>query len=93
MEKENIFTIILMLILICAIPILLLNFIKAKNEFSETHSYTTAICNETNYCQDNLVKCNEDQVISISPITGAAVQFSENWQDLRDEETRNSFCE
>lgn len=84
-----------MLILACAIPILTSKFVNADiadNKSEETHSYTTAICNETNYCQDNIIKCNKNQVISISPITGAAVQFSVNWKDPRDEEIRNGFC-
>lgn len=96
MEKGIIHIIILMLILACAIPILTFNLVNADvtdNKLEETYSYTKAICNETNFCQDYHVRCNGNDMVGISPITGAAVQFSHGWQDPRDEELKNGFCE
>jgi len=55
------------------------------------YSFTKAICDENNYCQDYEIVCENGELISISP-TGRAVQFSENWQDPRDKETINSLC-
>lgn len=57
-----------------------------------THSHTKAFCTNTNFCQDYEIYCKNSEVISMSPITGAAVQFSKNWQDPRSEEIRNKFC-
>lgn len=95
MQKEVVSITILLVIMAIAISVLAINFIQANTtediEF-ETHSYAKAICDQTNYCQDYIVRCNKDQVLSINPITGAAVQFPHDWQDPRDEETRNGFC-
>ena len=57
-----------------------------------TSSHTKAICNSENYCQDYEIFCKNQEIISISPITGAAIQFSENWEDPRDEEIIDKFC-
>ena len=92
MKKEIIPRIILLLILTSAISILSFNLTE-EDAVIETNSYTKAICDETNYCQDYIVSCNRDRVLSMNPITGAAVQFSEGWQDPRDEETINGFCD
>ena len=86
MKKLLISAIILILILA---GIILLN---AEPELPYTHSYTKAICTESNYCQDYHIFCREEKVISMIQITGAAVQFSENWEDPRDIEIRNKFC-
>ena len=59
-----------------------------KNSF---YSFTKAICNKTNYCQDYEIECEGSKVISITP-TGNAVQFSEDWEDPRDEKTREELC-
>lgn len=56
-----------------------------------THSYTKAICNSENFCQDYEIFCENKNFINMK-FTGAAVQFPENWQDPRDEETRNEVC-
>ena len=91
MKKEIIPIMILLLILVGAISILSFNLTE-EDAVIETNSYTKAICDENNYCQDYVVSCNRNKVLSMNPITGAVVQFSEGWQDPRDEETRNGFC-
>ena len=60
-------------------------------EIYETHSFTKAVCDSTNYCEDFYVVCNYKKIIRISP-TGAAVQFPDSWQDLRDDETKKLNC-
>ncbi|MEX2017527.1 MAG: hypothetical protein WD876_03575 [Candidatus Pacearchaeota archaeon] len=57
-----------------------------------THSHTKAICNSTNYCQDHEIFCQSDKVISISPITGVAIQFSKTWKNPRYEAIKNQMC-
>ena len=91
MKKEIISIIILLLLLASAISILSFNLTE-DDAVIETNSYTKAICDENNYCQDYVVSCSKNKVLSVNPITGAAVQFSDGWQDPRDEETINGFC-
>jgi hypothetical protein len=86
MKKLLISAIILILLLA---GLMLLN---AEPELPYTHSFTKAICTEDNYCQDYEIMCKGKKTISMIPITGAAVQFSENWEDPRDEEFRNKMC-
>ena len=56
------------------------------------YTHTKAICDEKNYCQDYEIECQGKQVIRMSPITGAFFQQSSEWQDPRDEKTRNVLC-
>lgn len=49
-----------------------------------TSSQTKAICTAENFCQDYQVFCRDQEVIGMSKITGAAVQFSKTWQDPRE---------
>jgi hypothetical protein len=57
-----------------------------------THSHTKAVCDNGNYCQDYEIYCRKTNIINITPITGAAIQFSETWQDPRSVELRNKLC-
>lgn len=57
-----------------------------------THSHTKAICNSENFCQDYEIFCQNQEVIGMSPITGAAIQFPENWEDPRNDKIKNSLC-
>ena len=65
------------------------NYIKIINH---TSSFTKAICTENNFCQDYEIFCKEKEVIRMSPITGAVVQFSPSWEDPRSEEMINRMC-
>jgi len=57
------------------------------------HSFTKAICNESNYCQDYEIVCEENKTISRTPMSGAIIQHSEDWEDPRDENSKNKACE
>jgi hypothetical protein len=95
MAREVEIVIIMLLILAVAISFLSLSIVKTRLGLPpnyETHSYTKAICNSTNYCQDYIVSCNGKQVLGLSPITGAVVQFSDSWEDPRTDIEINSFC-
>jgi len=39
-------------------------------------------------CQDYEIYCKKDKLISIAPITGAVIQFNEDWQDPRTQEQK-----
>ncbi len=59
---------------------------------TDEYSFTKAICNKTNYCQDYRIVCRGEKTIEITPLTGAAVQFPEDWQDPRTPEESEKFC-
>jgi len=56
------------------------------------YSYTKAICNETNYCQDYEIICENNKTISINPVTEAVAQFDKDWRDARSQEQINKLC-
>lgn len=94
MNKSLIF---ILLAIILVISIIILTQKAQAEETKNTqktdyHSYTKAICNETNFCQDNLIECEDNNVKSINPITGAFVQFDKNWQDPRTQNQIERGC-
>ena len=92
MRKLIIFAIILILILASIITIMASTLENSGQNLSYTHSHTKAICDSENFCQDYEIFCYGKTPLKMSPITGASVQFSENWQDPRDEEIRKKVC-
>jgi hypothetical protein len=59
---------------------------------NEEYTYTKAICDKNNLCQDYTITCEGDELISKSPITGAVVQQEENWKDPRTKEQIEREC-
>lgn len=55
------------------------------------YSFTKAVCNETNYCEDYEIHCSGAQLISFTP-TGAAVQYPDEWEDKRTIEEIQKEC-
>ena len=100
MQKSNIFTAILIVILLALISLLIattqvsaLTGISINSSTnSSLHSWTKAICTEKNYCQDYIIACKDQEITSMSPITGAAVQFSDEWNDPRSLDQRMMLC-
>lgn len=96
MKKITVLLVVLILIFITSIVFLSLNLLKQEitgGIILNHYSHTKAICNETNYCQDYEIVCNGEEIISINPLTGMAIQHSSNWEDPRNESTRNILCE
>lgn len=58
----------------------------------DDYTYTKAICNSSNFCQDHLIKCDGNKLIASTPITGSAVQFSGDWEDIRTKEEIDRLC-
>lgn len=79
------------ILLILMLIILILSLSKVPAIKLKNYSYTKAFCNETNYCQDYEIKCSGEKLIKLIPITGASIQFSENWKDTR--EKKDSLCD
>lgn len=95
MKKLEISISIILIILVVSLSVAsikLISSFQAKEQVNKEYSYTTAICDETNFCQDHIIICNDKEIISVSPIQGAFIQFSKNWKDPRDEKTKE-FCE
>ncbi len=93
MKKTTVLIALLIVILISLTTLLL----TLKNPISlynppQSHSHTKAICDSTNYCQDYEISCENDKMIKIRPITGAAIQFSSAWKDPREEKIRDKIC-
>ena len=65
------------------------NSTVSSTEINRT--WTKAICNPNNYCQDYEISCSNNNFISMAP-TGAIIHFSENWKDPRDEDAINRLC-
>jgi hypothetical protein len=93
MKKPIILAVVLAIILTA---ILSLAMVSSKGNYvkiaGHTHSFTKAICDSKNLCQDYEIFCKDLEVIKMNPITGAVVQFSESWKDPRTLEQRNEFC-
>ncbi len=93
--KKILFLCILILILVLGFFLIKplftgkVSFTNPSVQDTYEYSYTRAICNETNFCQDYEIKCRKNETLSLTPITGAVVQHSMDWKDPRDEE---QFC-
>ncbi|MFH1801541.1 MAG: hypothetical protein ABH804_01770 [archaeon] len=87
--------IFLFIILIFLIGLFLFNLQKYSltgKTIQDKYSYTKAICNDSNYCEDYEIICEENSLIRMNP-TGAVIQHDENWYDPRDNETKEKLCE
>jgi hypothetical protein len=95
MGKRTIRALILFLLFILFAFFFYLNYkdskiFKTDDEFLYTHSYTKAICNGTNFCEDYYFICKESRLIEMTP-TGASIQQDKNWKDPR--EKNENLCE
>jgi len=77
----------IIIILILIVLLIILSFIYIRNNLTgraiEEFTHTKAICNTSNFCQDYEITCKGNEIVKQQPITGAAIQHSENWQDPR----------
>ena len=64
----------------------------SSSNYPHIFSYTKAICDSANFCRDYEIHCENERILQMSPITGAAVQFSPAWKDPRDEESIKNMC-
>lgn len=99
MKIKKITTIFLIIFLFILIGTLILTFSLNYNkqitgEFIRgQYTYTKAICNGTNYCQDYEIVCSGNEITSINPILGAVIQNPLDWEDPRDKNTIEEFCD
>lgn len=60
--------------------------LNSPNEYS----YTKAICNTTNYCEDYLIECEGNKIKQMT-LTGFSLQQDLDWIDPR--EKKINFCD
>lgn len=93
MKKIRIIFLTAMLLVLIGILIFLafnLSQITGKT-IKNYYTYTKAVCNETNYCEDYYITCQDNGIVSINP-TGAVIQFPNDWEDPRDKEIIEKIC-
>jgi len=87
---------IILLVITLVVLVVILSFstsglISGDSSSEYTNSWTKAICNET-HCQDYVIYCEGDEFVRQSPISGAVISISPEWEDPRDEEMRERVC-
>lgn len=74
---------IVLLILLVLVGIFILNVNITGKAVKDYYTYTKAVCDENNFCQDYTITCENKELIEMRPITGASIQHSDTWQDSR----------
>ena len=91
--KKTIILFLTTTILILSIAFFLINSQISGNAISPSeYSYTRAMCNESNYCQDYIIDCYREKMIRIKPIIGASVQHLSDWRDPRGKIEIENLC-
>ena len=80
--KKIVFT--FMIILISLAGLMFFQLSTGEKVVKDYYTYTKAVCTEKNFCQDYVITCENKEMTSMQKITGAAVQYSEDWTDKRD---------
>lgn len=88
-----------MLILAIGMVIIILIAIQIRNITTHTindvkkiSSHTRTICNESNFCQGYIIKCIGNELVDMSPVSNAAMQYPEDWEDPREEISQEDYC-
>ena len=82
----------LLALIIAFLALTLANQDASGSVVSKEYSYTKAICSEGNFCQDYVIVCDGQNMLSKTPIDGATAQYSLDWQDPRSPEVIDGFC-
>ena len=96
MEKAKISLIFLSIVVIILVVSLIFSSFNIFQNVTgmaviNSYSYTKAICDENNYCEDYEINCYGNKVASMK-FTGAAVQNPFSWKDPRDKEAIEELC-
>ncbi len=91
MKKRTIISIIILILIALAIAVFLyLNYFTPTGAaILNEYTYTTAICDDSNFCEDYEVECKGEEVVSLT-LTGSFIQQEEEWQDKRE---KKELCE
>jgi hypothetical protein len=94
MEKKTAILVVILVVLLVLTGLFFVIFRQGSvtgDVVSSEYSYTKAICNESNYCEDYEVVCYAENVKTLTP-TGYVAQFSEDWVDERDNKNLDGLC-
>lgn len=83
--------VIILLFFAIELSFILISLVSITGRITENnslYSYTKAICNEENFCEDYVISCNGKRAVLIAP-TGYNIKNPEYWKDPRPEEKRN----
>jgi hypothetical protein len=107
MKSKSLKKLLIFLVILIFLNFILLSYISSLNKKQDiektnnqkiqqnimyTHSFTKAVCNKNNFCQDYEVFCNNNNLLRIQPITGAFIQFEKDWIDTRDDKEKEIYC-
>ena len=86
MEKKYIKITLIIILLSFLIMLIVPKMISLTGFIIENHnySYTKAICDEENFCQDYEIICKADEII-INPIPNTTIKNPDNWEDFRED--------
>ena len=91
-KRTSLITALMVILILLTTLLLALTTSNSSSNYPHLFSHTKAICNSENLCQDYEIFCKDQKIIKMSPITGAAVQFSADWKDQRSEEKIKKVC-
>lgn len=60
-------------------------------EIPNSYTYTKAICNEDNFCEDYVISCKNNNLVEIES-TGYATPHYSDWKDPRTQEEIDKIC-
>jgi len=96
MKKLKAIILIIILILFALVIFFILNYSSITGKSispTDQYTFTKAICNETNFCQDYEITCKQNKTIKMIPITGAFVQHNPDWEDSRTKQETENICQ
>ena len=93
MKFKRILIILIIMIIIASVGYPLLKSVSLTGEtIKNEYTFTKAICDENNLCQDYEIHCKDGKVTNEIPIRGSQIQYSENWVDPRTKEQIENMC-
>jgi len=92
MEKTLSKTVLFLLIMILIFISIFIIKPQISNNNLKEYSFTKAICDENNYCEDYEIICEKNNIKGFIS-TGFAIQNSDNWNDPRTSEQIEKMCD
>ena len=90
--KKTMIIFSIVIVLIGILIFLIFNLFQITGEVViNSYTYTKAVCNNSNYCEDYEIACKGNDLVSFTP-TGAAIQLDNDWKDPRDKELIERLC-
>ena len=85
-NMKKIVMIVLLVVFLSILSFSILKFsLTGEAVAIKEYSYTRAVCNSSNFCQDYEIYCRNGNIEKQIPITGSFIQHSEEWKDPRNE--------